>query len=160
MSLFGVMIYHFNCWCLAIFAMLTCYLFTDVSSLHMFVVDVLQSHMFVILLWFSISLLAEMFYHSNCWCLAISAMLSCYLFAHVSPLHMFVPDVSPSHMFVILLWFSMSLLGVMFYRLNYWCVAIMLPFYLFSDVSPLHKFVVDVSPSHMFFILLDPQYHC
>ena len=112
---------------LAIFLKMLCHricLLSDVSS----------SHMFVILLWFLISLSGVMFYHPNNWCLAIFAMLSCYIFADVLPLHMFVADVSPSLMFVILLWFLMSLLGVMFYRLNCWCLAIfaMLPCYFLS----------------------------
>ena len=52
------------------------------------------------------------------WCFTIFSMLSSYLLA----------DVSPSHMFVILLWFSISLLGVMFHYFV-WYFAIMLTFY-------------------------------
>ena len=59
-----------------------------------------------------------MFYHPNCLCFAIFAMLSCYLFTDVLPSHMFVADVSPSHVFVILILFLISLLVVTFYHLN------------------------------------------
>ena len=92
-------------WCLAIFSMLPCYLLVDVSPWHMFVADVSPSCMFVILPWFSISLLGVMFYHLDCLCLVVFAMIFCYLFADVSPSHMFVIDVSPSRMFFILPWF-------------------------------------------------------
>ena len=90
-------------------------------------------------------------------CHPYHAILPCYLLADVSPLHiLFEVDVSPLHMLVILLWLPISLLGVMFYHLGYWCLIIfaMLSCYLFADVSPSHMFVADVSPSHVFVILL------
>ena len=54
-------------------------------------------------------------------------------------------DVSSSRMFFILLWFSISLLGVMFYYPNCWCLVIF-------DMLSCHIFA-DVSPSHIFFFL-------
>ena len=86
-----------------------------------------------------------------------------YVLADVSPLHMFVIDVSPSQMFVILLWFSISLLGVMFCHLFYWCFAIfaMILCYLLADVLPSH---ICLKPMfrHRTCLLsyFDTQYHC
>ena len=63
-----------------------------------------------------------------------------YSFVDASPSYILLADVSPSHVFVILLWSSISLLGVMFYPLVYWCFAIfaMLSCHLLADVSPSH----------------------
>ena len=76
------------------------------------------------------------------WCFAIFAMISYYL----------ETDVSPLHVSVILLWSSISLLGVMFCHPFYWCFAIfamtLLSFNRCFAIT--HLFEVDVSPSHMF----------
>ena len=81
--------------------------------------DVSSSCMFVILLWFSISLSGVMFYHP-CFGVLSPYLIFCYLSDVSSSLpclyvHLWA-DVSSSHMFVILLWSSISLSGVMFYH--------------------------------------------
>ena len=86
-----------------------CIFVIDVSSsspclsVHLWV-DVSSSCMFVILLWFSISLLGVMFCHQ---CLDVLSSFPC-LYVHLCA------DVSSSCLLVILLWFSISLKGVMF----------------------------------------------
>ena len=130
---------------------------------HLFEVDVSPSHMFVTLLWFSISLIGLIFCYLFYWRVAIFAMISCYPLADVSPLHiLFEAEVSPSHMIVILLWFSISFLDVMFCHLCYWCFAIfaMIPYNLLADVSPSH---ICLKPMFRHRICLlsyfDSQYH-
>ena len=147
------MFFHPIYWCFSIFAMISCHLEVDVSP----------SHMIVILLWFSISLLGVMFYYSFYWCLAIFAMTLLSFSRCFAIAHLFEADVSPSHMFFILLWFSISLLGVIFCHLVYWCFPIfaMIPYYLIADVSPSHIFL-KLMFRHRTWLLsyFDSQYHC
>ena len=125
--------------------MIFCYLCVDVSP----------SHMFVILLWFSISLLGVMFYHLSFDVLSslplyFTIFCRCFVITYVC---------YPTFIFDIIVRcnvFSSSLL--MYHHL---CHVILPSFsrcfaiaYSFSDASPLHILLADVSPSHMFVILL------
>ena len=77
--------------------------------------------------------------------------------------HLFEADVSPSHMFGIVLWFSISLLGVMSCHLVYWCFInfSMIPCYLIADVSP-SRTCLKLMFRHCTCLLsyFDSQYHC
>ena len=97
------------------------------------------------------------------WCFVIYFIDVFTIFAMLSPdrcfaiAHLFEADVSPSHMFVTLSWFSISLLGVMFCHLFYWCFAIfsMILYYLLADVLPSHTCLKPMFRHHTcLFILL------